>query len=183
MNDTQHTLVLGGCRSGKTSHAQALAESLSEDNRIYIATCVPYDDEMKKRVKDHQHERDETWKTIEEPENVADAITRYQDGAGVILLDCLTLWVTNHLLKYGETWPLTRQTQNLITAVNASSCPVIIVSNEVGAGIVPENKLARQFRDMAGDVNKTVAKGVANVRWMVAGIPVSVKKNNRNVSL
>ena len=145
------------------------------ENRIYLATCVPLDCEMEDRVKKHQNDRDHTWKTLEIPLEISKAIDDHGKSSGVILLDCLTLWVTNMLMADMDNEAILKKTDDLTQALSRSYCPVILVSNEVGAGIVPENKLARQFRDIAGIVNQKVAKAVDRVVMTVAGIPVTLK--------
>lgn len=175
MENLENTLVLGGCKSGKSRHAQQLAESLTQDRRLYIATCVPLDQEMLDRVSKHQDDRDRTWTTVETPVHVTDIIARKNKDYGVILLDCLTLWVTNLIMDNMGKADIIEKTRELCDAVKLSSCPVILVSNEVGAGIVPENKLARMFRDIQGIVNQTVAASVDRVVVTFAGIPLTVK--------
>ena len=173
--NTETILVLGGCRSGKSSHALALAEMATEKNRLYIATCVPYDDEMQDRVSRHQDERDHTWKTIETPVNIADAILENSRHSGVILIDCLTLWVTNLLMADKSEDEILDAVTIVQSALAKAECPVIFVSNEVGAGIVPENSLARRFRDIAGFVNQKIAKSADIVFFTAAGIPIKIK--------
>lgn len=164
--------VVGGCRSGKSRHALELAETISDIQRIFIATCVPYDEEMKDRVRRHQQDRGSTWITVDAPVELADAILKYSQNARVILADCLTLWMSN-LLMGSEN--MESRVEELTKAINQAQCPVIVVSNEVGTGIVPENALARQYRDAIGFANQKVAACVDKVIWMVAGIPVMVK--------
>lgn len=171
----ENTLVLGGCRSGKSSYALELAESVSNSKRLYIATCVPYDNEMKDRVDRHQSERDETWTTVETPLQLSESIIKESNLYDVILVDCLTLWVTNLLLDGKSEEEIFEEVKKLSVAIEKSHCPVILVSNEVGAGIVPENKLARQFRDIAGFVNQKMAKCVPDVFFTAAGIPLKIK--------
>ncbi len=170
------TLVLGGCRSGKSSHALDLAEVASEKNRLYIATCVPYDDEMQDRVHRHQKERDATWKTIETPVEIAGTIMEHSPDSGVILIDCLTLWVTNLLMAEKSEDDIMEEVKRLQSALEKAECPVILVSNEVGAGIVPQNCLARRFRDIAGFVNQKIAKSADCVIFTIAGIPLNIKE-------
>lgn len=172
---SRNTLVLGGCRSGKSSYALELAESLSEKNRLYIATCVPHDDEMQNRVDRHQAERDTTWATDETPHKLAESIVEKSSSFDVILVDCLTLWITNLLLEEMTEDEIFSEVKKLETALEKSECPVILVSNEVGAGIVPENSLARRFRDIAGFVNQKIAKTVDTVFVTFAGIPLKLK--------
>ena len=153
--------VLGGCRSGKSGFALETAQKFPGDRKVFIATCIPHDDEMKLRVARHQ----------QEPEEIVEA-----DGkASVLLVDCLTLWINNLLMENYDSEQILEQVQSLTRAVSLASCPVILVSNEVGAGIVPENKLARLYRDLVGWANQAVAACVDQVVWTVAGIPVTIK--------
>lgn len=167
--------VIGGCRSGKSGHAMALAESVSSEKRVYVATCVPHDNEMKDRVVRHQKDRDDTWRTVETPLALWDTVRNESGSSRVILIDCLTLWVTNMLMEDYKEDRIIHSVALLTDEIEAAACPVIMVSNEVGAGIVPENKLARKFRDIAGFVNQRIAKSAGKVVWMVAGIPVEIK--------
>jgi len=168
-------LVIGGCRSGKSRHALELAEKISGSKRIFIATCMPLDDEMKERIDRHKKERDKNWKTIEAPVELPEVVNEKSREGDVILVDCLTLWINNILMETESTGIIDDHIQKLIIALKEAKCPIIMVSNEVGAGIVPENRLARQFRDLAGFTNQKVAECVESVIWMVAGIPVSIK--------
>jgi adenosylcobyric acid synthase len=170
------TFLLGGCRSGKSRHALELAEKISRYSRIFIATCLPADEEMKGRVANHQKERGSGWSTVEAPILLPQAILENSRNASVILADCLTLWVSNLLLDPNESQKIDEHIRRLIQSLETAECPVILVSNEVGAGIVPENKLARQFRDIVGHANQKVAASAGRVIWMVAGIPLDAKK-------
>ena len=169
------TLVIGGCRSGKSSYALDKANGLAGSGKIFMATSVPTDEEMEDRVIRHQKERGESWITVEEPVELPEKIRRYSREAQVILVDCLTLWVTNLLFKDYDQEGIMAITRDMMEAMESADCPVILVTNEVGAGIVPENALARHFRDMAGFVNQRVARGADRVVWMVAGIPNIIK--------
>ena len=168
-------LVLGGCRSGKSSFALETAQRFKGDNKLFIATCIPSDDEMKQRVARHQRERSRSWKTIEAPVKLPEAITEYSSSADVIIVDCLTLWVSNLLMNSDDFRKIEIQISLLTGAIEESHCPVVLVSNEVGQGIVPENKVARQFRDLVGQINQAVASCVDQVILSVAGIPVTIK--------
>ena len=168
-------LVLGGCRSGKSSYALETAEKYSSDRKVFIATCIAFDDEMKDRVAKHRQERSRQWHTVEAPAHLPDAIIKNGGEAGVLLVDCLTLWVSNLLMENHEPAQILEQFQRLTRAVETVPCPVILVSNEVGTGIVPENKLARLYRDLVGSANQAVAECVDQVIWMAAGIPVTIK--------
>jgi adenosylcobinamide kinase / adenosylcobinamide-phosphate guanylyltransferase len=177
MKTCENTLVLGGCKSGKSRYAQALAERLSNDKRVYLATCVPLDEEMNDRVRKHKEDRDGTWITVEEPMEIPECIRKEGENAGVILLDCVTLWLTNLFLTDMGLKALHDKVDDLIKMLDACSCPVVIVSNEVGWGIVPENGTARSFRDLAGLVNQQIAGSVDRVVMTVAGLPMTLKGN------
>lgn len=186
MTDIKNMLVLGGCRSGKSRFAKQAADNLAMDNKIYLATSVPLDREMKERVKRHQDDRGPDWETIEEPVLIHEIIDRTCTQATVILVDCLTLWTSNLLFQGKDEAGIMAAVDLLAGALDRSVCPVILVSNEVGYGIVPENSLARRFRDMAGLVNQRVARSVDKVVVSMAGIPIQIKpgqiKSDRIVS-
>ena len=167
-------LVIGGCRSGKSSHALHLAEQIP-GNKIFIATCIPRDKEMEQRVLHHQQQRSSAWETLEVPFYLPEAIHKNGAKGHVILVDCLTLWINNLILDDDEPENIDNPIQKLTQSIEKAECPVILVSNEVGTGIVPDNKLARLFRDITGFANQKVAACVDRVIWMVAGIPVQIK--------
>ena len=169
------TFVIGGCRSGKSRQALELAEKISGSKRIFIATCMPFDDEMKQRIERHKRERDKSWKTVEAPVELSAAINENSREGDVIIIDCLTLWINNLLMEIENPDVINQCIHKLILAIKEAKCPIILISNEVGAGIVPENKLARKFRDIAGFTNQKVAECADSVIWMIAGIPVSIK--------
>jgi adenosylcobinamide kinase/adenosylcobinamide-phosphate guanylyltransferase len=171
----QLVFVTGGCRSGKSQYALQTAEKIAATRKIYIATCVPQDDEMQQRVARHQKERNPNWVTVEEPLHLPQVIVENSPGAHVILIDCLTLWASNLMLETHDEALLKNKMEQLVQALVQADCPVVVVSNEVGSGIVPENRLARQFRDLVGWLNQAVAACADKVIWMVAGIPVTVK--------
>lgn len=180
MSNVKCILVLGGCRSGKSNVAMQTADDMATDKKIYLATCVPADGEMKARVKRHRDDRGPDWATIEEPVRIHETINRASAQAKVILVDCLTLWISNLLFQGKDEAGIMAAVDLLEGALHRSSCPVILVSNEVGYGIVPENSLARQFRDMAGLVNQRVARAVDKVVVTMAGIPVQIKPGSGN---
>ena len=167
--------VIGGCRSGKSSHALTLAEEIPGNRKIFIATCVPYDDEMTARVRKHQQERSRAWTTLEVPIALGESIAENSPKTDVIVADCLTLWASNLVLENTPSEKIAEALQTLTHALKTAQCPVILVSNEVGCGIVPENALARTFRDIAGAINQRAAECADRVIWMVAGIPVVIK--------
>ncbi len=173
MNDL--IFVLGGCRSGKSTYALQTAENVNGNKKIFVATCQPQDEEMAQRVARHQKERGQRWTTIEEPLHLPEAISEHSPHADVMLIDCLTLWVSNLLMDDNEEAQLKNVISRLTDAMKKTACPLIVVSNEVGTGIVPENQLARQFRDVTGWLNQAVAGCASKVVWVVAGIPVTVK--------
>ena len=167
-------LITGGARSGKSTYAENLALRLCNDSsrRCYIATAEAFDDEMKSRIKAHQDRRAGQFFTVEAPVELGKAITDVCDGrrADVILVDCLTVW-TGNLLYYERL----EEKERLLSALKAATCDVILVTNETGMGIVPDNALSRRFRDEAGFVNQAVAAIADNVVLMVCGLPMSVK--------
>ncbi|MFH2093714.1 MAG: bifunctional adenosylcobinamide kinase/adenosylcobinamide-phosphate guanylyltransferase [Pseudomonadota bacterium] len=174
MNE-QITFVVGGCRSGKSTSALNQADRMSGKNKYFIATSVPTDIEMELRVVKHQKERGSDWQTIEEPVEIDKWIQKVSPKASVILVDCLTLWVSNLLFQLKEPDLIDQAICNLEQALKQCKCPIFLVSNEVGYGIVPENQLARQFRDLAGSVNQRVARIAHRVILTVAGIDVQIK--------
>ncbi len=174
-NSGKITLVIGGCRSGKSRYALNAANEMAGDNKVYLATSVPTDDEMKNRVHRHQAERGADWKTVEEPVRIHEAILEASRTARVILVDCLTLWTSNLLFQGDDEDAIMAAVDDLVQSLEKASCPVLLVSNEVGYGIVPENNLARQFRDMAGLINQRVAEAADRVILTVAGIDVQIK--------
>lgn len=163
--------VLGGARSGKSRYAQARAEALG-NLRCFIATAQAFDDEMRHRIARHQADRGEGWLTVEEPFDLAEAIAAESSPDRVLVVDCLTLWTTNLLLAEHD---IAAATGEVIDALGEATGPVILVANEVGQGIVPDNALARRFRDEAGLVNQRVAAAVEEVQLMIAGLPMKLK--------
>ncbi len=168
-------LIVGGCRSGKSRYALELATQTTGRNRIFVATCMPEDNEMEERVRHHQKERSQSWTTVEAPLSLAESVDEHGRQGNVIVVDCLTLWLSNLLLEINNMEEIEVHIKRLTQSLEASQCPVFLVSNEVGTGIVPENRLARRFRDVAGFANQSVAACSDMVIWMVAGIPVSIK--------
>ncbi len=173
MAGTSHivTFILGGARSGKSSRAQALAEAAGS-KRCYIATAQAFDDEMKGRIAAHQEARGEGWSTLEAPLELADAIAAAGASCNVILIDCLTLWLSN-LMHHERN--IVEETARLAEALKACPVPVIVVSNEVGLSIVPENPLARAFRDAQGRLNQDIAAAADSVELVAAGLPLRLK--------
>ncbi len=163
-------LVTGGARSGKSALAERLALGLG-GRAVYIATAERGDAEMAARIAVHRDRRGEAWRTVEAPEDLVGALDA-TDGTAPRLVDCLTLWLSN-LMHCGPDWRA--RTQALVPALLRQSAPVVLVTNEVGAGIVPENALARSFRDAAGELNQAVAAAADEVYLSVAGLPLRLK--------
>lgn len=170
------TLFIGGTRSGKSRLALEMAERHGHDRNLFLATCVATDPEMKQRVARHQQERGPHWTTREIPVSIPEAIDEYSPAFGVILLDCLTLWLSNLLMASDDPVAIDQHVTRFMAALENAACPVFLVTNEVGTGIVPENRLARQFRDTAGQLNQQVAACCTHVFHVVAGIAVSIKQ-------
>ncbi len=172
------TLIIGGCRSGKSSHALALGEKSIGRNNLFVATCQPHDDEMIARINHHRLTRGRHWQTVEEPLNPDKVILDQAPAADVIVIDCLTLWISNMVMAGHSDDRIMGAIKRLSQAAAAPACPVFMVTNEVGLGIVPENAVARRFRDLAGWCNQNMAAACQHVIWMVAGIAVPVKSGN-----
>lgn len=162
------TLVLGGARSGKSAFAEKIIEELG--GGTYLATSRVWDAEMAERVQTHKERRNYLWTTIEEPVHIADLISNSDKP---MLVDCLTLWLSN-LME--EECDILLETNNLCAALAAAKQDVVLVSNEVGLGIVPDNALARRFRDHAGRVNQAVAQAADRVLFIAAGLPLTLKE-------
>ncbi len=178
MNQTKPKIIfiIGGCRSGKSRYALELGQQLSKQGRIFIATCRPRDEEMQQRVAKHQSERDPSWKTMEIPVQIDKAIDDGSQKSTILLIDCLTLWISNLLLGNQKLKAIVPHIDRLAHSLRNARGPVILVSNEVGTGIVPEHELSRLFRDAVGFTNQQIAACADEVIWMVAGIPVSIKR-------
>ena len=163
-------LVLGGARSGKTRRAMAIAGGFAAP--VYIATAQARDGEMKDRIARHRAERGPEWITVEAPLDLCGALHRADAPGKAMLVDCLTLWLSN-LMEAGLSPD--DETVKLIRTVQALSATVVMVSNEVGLGIVPDNALARRFRDAQGRLNQAVAAAADHVELIVAGLPLTIK--------
>lgn len=175
-------LVTGGARSGKSTFAEQLAERLGE-RVAYIATAEVWDREMADRVELHQRRRPASWQTHEAPNQAHLAIEQAACSCPVILFDCLTVYISNRLLEADENLPPQQIEAQVLTAVEklletaqTVTGTVIFVTNEVGDGIVPDNRLARQFRDLAGLANQRLAQAAAEVFWVVCGVPLEIKQ-------
>jgi adenosylcobinamide kinase/adenosylcobinamide-phosphate guanylyltransferase len=165
------SLILGGARSGKSRFAEALTAACPRP--VYIATGRAWDAEMTVRIDEHKARRGERWITVEEPLDLAGLLHRLAAPDTGILVDCLTLWVTNLMMAKRD---VAAETEKLLASLHRLSGPVAFVSNEVGLGIVPENAMARAFRDHAGRLHQAIAARAGHVWFLVAGIPMTVKR-------
>jgi adenosylcobinamide kinase / adenosylcobinamide-phosphate guanylyltransferase len=164
------TLVLGGARSGKSRHAESLITAGSPP-WVYVATAEPLDDEMTARIAAHRARRGAGWRDVEAPRDLAGALAGIRDA---VLVDCLTLWLSNLMLADADVEAETARLEGAL----AGMAPVVLVSNEVGFGIVPDNALARRFRDAQGRLNQRIAARADRVVLMVAGLPLVIKESS-----
>ena len=164
------TLVLGGARAGKSAFAEGLAQAW--ERRVYLATAVATDDEMTARIASHQARRGSGWRTVEEPLELSEAVRRESAPGTGLLVECLTVWLGN-LMHHGRDFD--PACQALLESLGAAVGPVVLVANEVGLGIVPDNPMARAFRDHAGRLNQAAARAADRVFFVAAGIPMVLK--------
>jgi adenosylcobinamide kinase/adenosylcobinamide-phosphate guanylyltransferase len=165
------TLVLGGVRSGKSHYAQQLGEHAARV--VFVATAqAGDDDEMQRKVARHQSSRPPHWQTVEEPLQLTEAIARYGPNCDLLIIDCLTFFASNLLDAQGDEQ---LAIEALCTALKAPPCSVVLVSNEVGSGVVPAYPSGRRFRDLLGEMNQSVARVASNVLLLVAGLPLVLK--------
>ena len=182
------TLILGGARSGKSSFAEKIAQKKGGDEVTYLATAEAKDEEMKKRIKHHQKTRNKKWKTIEEPLFLGEVLSSIS-AKEVVLVDCITIFLTNHLfsntndseeINYAKKENIIMDEIDKIVE-NAKNKDIILVSNEIGMGVVPSNKLGREFRDISGRVNQFLAKKADDVYITIAGLPVELKELSNKI--
>ncbi len=172
------TLVLGGARSGKSRFAQQMAER--HTRVLFLATATAVDEEMRLKIARHQEDRPADWQTVEETTGLAGVIGSRGAAVDFILVDCLTLYAANLLHRYkDEPAAIPGQVAGLLEALAAPPCPVVLVSNEVGSGVVPAYELGRQYRDLLGELNQRVASVATEVVLMVAGLPLWLKGGAR----
>jgi adenosylcobinamide kinase/adenosylcobinamide-phosphate guanylyltransferase len=176
------TLVLGGARSGKSRYAQQLAAG---GQRVaFLATAEASDDEMRQRIARHRAERPPAWSTVEVPLDLEAAVLECGESFDLLLIDCLTLWTANLLAsERGDAQRILARAARLCHALHRTPAGVVLVSNEVGEGIVPDNAVARAYRDLLGEINQRVAKAADVVLLMVAGYPITVKTRVEDVAL
>ena len=166
------TLVLGGACSGKSRYAEGLVRKLPPP-WVYIATAEALDDEMRGRIAEHAARRGDGWTTIEAPLDLVGTVSAHGDSSAPVLIDCLTLWLSNILLAG---MPVPAECDRLCAALVAAKGPLVVVSNEVGLGIVPETKLGSDFRDAQGRLNAEMAALADHVVFMAAGLPLTLKQ-------
>ncbi|MEK6727342.1 MAG: bifunctional adenosylcobinamide kinase/adenosylcobinamide-phosphate guanylyltransferase [Candidatus Omnitrophota bacterium] len=168
------TLILGGARSGKSRFALKLAQK-SASSLLFIATAAPSDNEMRKRIKLHRKNRPSRWKTIEEPVKLSFLVKRISKKTDLIIIDCMTIFISNLLLKGRSDYSIQSEVNSVLRTIRNSNFNTLIVSNEVGMGIVPDNPLARRFRDLAGKINQSIAAASDEVYLIVSGLPLKLK--------
>jgi adenosylcobinamide kinase / adenosylcobinamide-phosphate guanylyltransferase len=165
------TFVLGGARSGKSRYAEGLVMGCAPP-WVYVATAEAHDDEMTVRIAEHRNRRDGRWHTVDAPLDLPAAIQAHGSAGQTVLIDCLTLWLSNVMLAGQDS---IAELQRLVAALSNASGPVVVVSNEVGCGIVPDNALARKFRDAQGRANMQVAAIADRAVLIAAGLPLILK--------
>lgn len=163
------TFILGGAKSGKSKFACELVKK--EKNVVFIATAEAGDFEMERRIKKHQRKRPEHWTICEEPINIDICLQKYNNSENTVIIDCLTLWVSNLMMRK----LIKRKIKSFINTLNSVKCNVVIISNEVGQGIVPDNFISREYRDLLGELNCSIAKISDKVYYLVCGIPIKIK--------
>ena len=166
--------ITGGCRSGKSRYALNYVNQHFL-KKLYLATCEALDEEMAQRIEHHKKMRGPEWHTIEEPVEIVDKIRQYGDKVEVILLDCITLWLSNILMKWDSDSRIMDEVDRFVNVIKQSPTSFIIVSNEVGMGIVPAEPLSRRFRDLSGMANQKIAEMADTVIFTVSGIPIFLK--------
>ena len=171
---TKICFITGGARSGKSAFAENLAKDLA-GKRAYIATAQALDPEMAAKIEKHRRDRDNVWDTYEEPLAVAELLRKLSSRYEVVLIDCLTLWLSNVMAHTEGDDAVTTRSLELAAAIADFGGSCIVVSNEVGLGIVPDNPLARKFRDLAGMLNQKIAQAADEVYFTASGIPVKIK--------
>lgn len=176
MNRGQKLLVTGGVKSGKSDFALRVADAQAGE-KIFVATAQALDDEMKQRIEQHKKERPAEWHTVEEPQNLAAVFEGYGSPDCVMIVDCLTLWTAN-LMESASDAEFEAKADELASAVAAFGGTAILVTNETGLGIIPENKVARAFGRRLGTLNRKMAQACDKVILLVAGLPMNIKGGN-----
>ncbi len=181
MNNNKLILITGGARSGKSIFAQKLADAI-EGRKVFLATAEALDEEMMSRIETHKKERPSGWDTIEETKHLSNVLINCNGNFEVILIDCLTMWISNLLTDdiFDES-QIVREVEHFISTCREIKGTVILVANEVGLGVVPANRLARIFRDIAGKANQEIAAVADDVYLVVAGISLKLKGGDQGI--
>jgi len=167
------TFVTGGARSGKSRYALECA--MRRSPRAFIATAIAFDQEMKDRIAAHQAERGDAFHVVEEPTNLAAAVTGLESTTSIALIDCLTVWLGNLMHEHGDGGDYA-EVQAFLEMLDNPPVDLVVVSNEVGMGIIPDNAMSRRYRDLAGSLNQQVARKADTVAFVVSGIPMIIKQ-------
>ena len=166
--------IFGGVRSGKSRYALELAKKISRE-AVFIATAIPFDKEMKERIRKHKLSRPKNWIVLEEPKDIPRALYKVRKKYKVVLIDCLGLLISNLLLENLSDGEIEKRVKKLVSLITKHSATFIVVSNDVGSGVVPDNALGRRFRDLVGLANQMMANAADEAILMQAGIPVKIK--------
>ncbi len=166
--------ITGGARSGKSKYAAKLAKNISR-KVLFLATGTAKDEEMKKRIEEHKKSRPTYWETVEETKDIASALLNIKSSYKVVIIDCLTFFISNLLLDGINEKTILEEIRKIVEIILKNDYTAIVISNEVGGGIVPDNKLGRKFRDTAGLANQIIAESAQQVYLVVSGIPLKIK--------
>lgn len=168
-------MITGGIKSGKSSFALACGEQGTQE-RAFVATACAFDEEMQRKIHLHRQERADRWKTFEEPRDIVELITKISSVFDVVLVDCLTLWVSNMLTMYGMIpEDIEQESTRLLDAAKSASARIILVTNEVGLGVIPTDPLARSYQNLLGMLNKQAAQAASSLYFLLAGVPLKMK--------
>ena len=171
-------LITGGARSGKSRHALEMA-GRRERGRVYIATAEPFDDDMRSRIREHRLERGGSFETVEAPLDLTGALGSIPGNTEVAVVDCLTVWLGNLVHHRGEDEDSFPEVNAFLKTLDRPPCDLVLVTNEVGMGVIPESRLARRFRDSLGRLNQEVARRADRVVLMASGLPIAIKGEER----
>ncbi len=171
-------LITGGARSGKSRHALEMAGRRAGE-KVYIATAEPFDDGMRARIREHRRERGDSFETLEAPLDLAGALGKIPGNTGVAVVDCLTVWLGNLMHHRGKDKDSYPEVIAFLETLDRPPCDLVLVTNEVGMGVIPESKLARRFRDALGRLNQEVARRADQVVLMASGLPIVIKGEER----
>jgi len=175
------TFVIGGSRSGKSRHALERASRYQQ--KVFIATALPIDEEMRERILRHQQERDASYTTLEAPYDLGTALLSIPPATEIAIVDCLTVWLGNLMYRYGNHLEEVKELKTFLAVLHHPPCPLILVSNEVGLGIIPPDPQTRRFRDEAGRLNQRVTELADEVIFVVSGLPLIIKPSSCSFSL